>query len=61
VHEALHVAVLVSTLAGAASLALLIVWPLVGGSPLPRATAYVLGGVVLLAAVLLIVEWQVVH
>lgn len=54
-------AVLVSTLAGAASLAILVLWPLVADSPLPPATAWALTGVVGVAAVLLLLEWRVVH
>ena len=60
-HEILHVAVLVSTLAGAASLAILVLWPLVADSPLPPVTAWALTGVVGVAAVLLLLEWRVVH
>jgi hypothetical protein len=55
------VAVLVSTLAGASSLAILVLWPLVADSELPSTTAWILGGVVAVAALLLVVEWRLVH
>lgn len=60
-HELLHVAVLVSTLAGAASLAIVVLWPLVADAPLPRVTAWVLASVIALAAILLLLEWRIVH
>ena len=60
-HELLHVAVLVSTLGGAASLAILVLWPLVADSPMPSATAWILTGVVALAALVLLLEWRIVH
>lgn len=54
-------AVLVATLAGAASLAILVLWPLVADSALPSTTAWILTGVVAVAALLLVLEWRVVH
>ena len=60
-HGLLHLAILTSTLLGAAGLVLLVVWPLLSDSPLPRATKVGLGVLVGLAGVLLLVEWRLVH
>lgn len=60
-HELLHISILVSTLLGAAGLALLVLWPLVADSQLPAATRRVLIGLVALGALLLLVEWRFVH
>ena len=60
-HQLLHISILVSTLLAAAGLALLLLWPLVGDSPLPAATRRVLMALVLVGAVLLVVEWRFVH
>jgi hypothetical protein len=60
-HEVLHVAILVSTVTGAAGLGLLLVWPLVADRPLsPPARAGLLG-MAGLAAILFLLEWRVVH
>ena len=60
-HEALHVAILVATIAGVAGLALLLLWPLVVESPLSPRTRTALVALVVLAGVLFLLEWQVVH
>ncbi len=60
-HEVLHVAILVTTVAGVAGLALLLVWPFVGDGPLPSATARTLMALVGLAALLFLAEWRLVH
>lgn len=60
-HEVLHLAILVSTLLGGAGLVLLLVWPLMSQSPLPGATKWALAALVALAALLLLVEWRLVH
>lgn len=60
-HELLHVAVLVSTLCGAASVLLVLLWPLMAEKPLPGATRALMGALVALAAAALAVEWAVVH
>ncbi len=60
-HELLHVAILISTIVGAAGLVLLAVWPLFAESPLPAATRGGLAALVGVAAILLLVEWQFVH
>ena len=60
-HEVLHVAILVTTVAGVAGLALLVLWPLIGDTPLPAASRWVLGALVATAAVLFLLEWRVVH
>ena len=60
-HDLLHVAVLTSTILGAAGIAVAAVWPLVSDSPLPaRGRNLALGGAAL-AALLVLVEWRVVH
>lgn len=60
-HEALHIAVLVGTLAGGAALVVLAAWPLLAEGPLPSGTVRLLVSVVVVAALLLLVEWRVVH
>lgn len=60
-HNLLHVTILTSTIFGAVSLALLLLWPLIFDVPLPRATRAIAGGSVALAGVLFLLEWQVVH
>lgn len=61
VHELLHLGILLATLLGAASLLLLLLWPLVSDSPLPPATRWAMLGLVGVAALLFLVEWRVVH
>ena len=60
-HEALHVAILTSTLLGAAGLILLLLWPLLADQPMPGATKVVLSLLFGLGAVLFLVEWRLVH
>lgn len=60
-HEGLHVAILVTTVAGVAGLALLVLWPLVADATLPRGSRAVLGALVVAAGVLFLLEWRVVH
>lgn len=60
-HEVLHLAILTSTLLGAAGLVLLVVWPLASDLPLPRPTKVALGVLVGLALALLLIEWRLVH
>ena len=60
-HELLHVGVLGSTVLGAGSLALLVLWPALFEAPLPRGARILAGAAVAVASVLFLVEWQVVH
>ncbi|MFP5351667.1 MAG: hypothetical protein ACLGIB_03780 [Actinomycetota bacterium] len=60
-HELLHVAVLVFTLCGAASILLVVLWPLIAEKPLPGATMTVMGALIALAAAALVLEWVLVH
>ena len=60
-HELLHVGILVTTVAGVAGLALLLLWPLVVDTPLPAASRTLLGVLVVIAGVLFLLEWRVVH
>jgi len=61
VHEALHIAVLACTILGAASLALLVLWPALFTSSMPRSTRALAVAAVAVAGVLLLLEWRVVH
>jgi ABC-type bacteriocin/lantibiotic exporter with double-glycine peptidase domain len=61
VHEWLHVAILASTLLGAAGLLTVVMWPLVTDQPLVPAARNVLLALIALGAVLLVVEWRLVH
>jgi hypothetical protein len=60
-HQLLHIAILTSTLMGAAALAMFLLWNTIFDSPLPRATRVVAVVAVLLAGALYLVEWRVVH
>ena len=60
-HELLHVAVLVFTLCGAASVLLVLLWPLMADKPLPGVTRTVMGALIALAIAALALEWTVVH
>ena len=60
-HEVLHVAVLGFTILGAASLALLVLWPALFDSPMPSAARGAAAAAVLVAGVLFLLEWRVVH
>jgi hypothetical protein len=61
VHKLLHIAVLSSTIMGAAGLALLALWPVIFDTPPAPVTRSILLASVLLAGVLLLLEWRVVH
>lgn len=60
-HEVLHVSILASTILGAASLALLVLWPALFDSPMPGLARGLATGAVAGAGVLLLVEWRLVH
>ncbi len=60
-HEALHISILATTILGAASLALLVLWPALFDSPLPPLARGTALAAVALAAVLFLVEWRLVH
>ena len=60
-HRLLHLGILVSTILGAGSLALLVLWPALFDSGLPRATQAVAGVAAVAAGILLLVEWRFVH
>ncbi len=60
-HRLLHIAILGSTILGAGSLALLVLWPALFDSTLSRATGAVAAGAGAIAAALLFVEWRIVH
>ncbi len=60
-HEALHVAILTSTLLGAAGLVLLVSWPLLADQPLPGPTRALLFTLIGVGAALFLVEWRLVH
>ena len=62
-HDLWHLVVLGSTLMGAAGLAILLLAPLVFEEPTPglRQARPLVGGLVAVAAILLVVEWLGVH
>lgn len=60
-HEVLHVAVLGFTILGAATLALLVLWPALFDSPMPPAARGAAAAFVVVAVILFLLEWQVVH
>ena len=60
-HEVLHVAVLGFTILGAASLALLVLWPALFDSPMPSVARGAAAASVAVAGVLFLLEWRVVH
>lgn len=60
-HQVLHIAILVSTLLGAAGVAFYALWPLLFDDPMPAPARRLLIAVIVVAGVLLLVEWQVVH
>lgn len=60
-HRLLHLGILVSTILGAGTLALLVLWPALFDSTLPRATQAAGGAAVVVAGVLFLVEWRLVH
>jgi hypothetical protein len=61
VHKLLHIAILSSTILGAAGLALLVLWPMIFEGPLEGITRSILLASVLVAVVLFLLEWRVVH
>jgi hypothetical protein len=61
VHEALHVAILATTLIGAAGLAMFLLWPVIFDAPLPPATKRLLLALIGLGVALFLVEWLIVH
>lgn len=60
-HELLHIGVLAATLLGAASLVVLLLWPLLADQPLGGPTKAGLATLIGLGAILLLVEWRLVH
>ena len=60
-HEVLHVAVLGFTILGAASLALLVLWPALFDSPMPPVARGAAAASVIAAGLLFLLEWRVVH
>ena len=60
-HEVLHVGILGFTVLGAASLALMVLWPALFDSPMPRTARGAAGIAVAAAALLFLLEWRVVH
>lgn len=60
-HELLHLAILASTLLGAAGLVVLVAWPLFSEAPLSLPARWALGALVAAGAALLLVEWVLLH
>ena len=60
-HEVLHVGVLGFTILGAASLALIVLWPALFDAPMPRSARGAAAASVVAAGILFLVEWRVVH
>jgi hypothetical protein len=60
-HRLLHIAILSSTIMGGAGLALLVLWPVLFDTPLAGITRSILLASVLVAGVLFVLEWRVVH
>jgi len=60
-HELGHIAVLIFTLCGVASLVLLVLWPVLADRALEPSTRAILALVATLGAASLLVEWLVVH
>ena len=60
-HRLLHIGILASTVLGAGSLALLVLWPALFDASLPRGAQALAGVAVLVAGVLFLVEWRLVH
>ncbi|MDP9067270.1 MAG: hypothetical protein M3N53_02840 [Actinomycetota bacterium] len=60
-HQLLHIGVLASTLLGAAAAMVLLLWPLLADSPLPRAGKISLIGLFAAGALLLFIELRFVH
>lgn len=60
-HQALHVAILVTSLIGAAGLAMFLLWPVIFDAPLPAATRRILLALVGMGLLLFLLEWLLVH
>jgi hypothetical protein len=60
-HQVLHVGILGFTILGAASLALIVLWSALFDSPMPRTARGVAGTAVVVAGLLFLLEWRVVH
>ena len=60
-HELLHIAVLASTVLGAATLALVVLWPALFDSAMPPLARRIAAGTIVLAGALCLLEWRVVH
>ena len=60
-HELAHIAVLLFTLCGAASLVLLALWPVLADRPLQASAKAVMAALVALGAASLLAEWLLVH
>ena len=60
-HELLHVSILATTILGAASLVLLLLWTVLFDSPMPGLARGVAVGAVAVAGALFLVEWRLVH
>jgi hypothetical protein len=60
-HQVLHIAILVSTLLGAAGVAIYVFWPILFEDPMPAPARNGLLGIVFVAVILLLVEWRIVH
>ena len=60
-HHAFHVAILATTLIGAAGLAMFLLWPVIFDAPLPPATRRILLALVGVGLILFLVEWLLVH
>lgn len=60
-HEVLHVGILGFTILGAASLALMVLWPALFDGPMPRSARGAAGVAVAVAGILFLLEWRVVH
>jgi hypothetical protein len=61
VHQALHVAILATTLIGAAGLAMFLLWPVIFDAPVPGPTRRILLALVGIGLLLFLVEWLLVH
>jgi len=61
VHQALHISILATTILGAASLALLVLWSTLFDTAMPRSAQGLAVATVVVAAVLFLVEWRLVH
>ena len=60
-HQALHVAILATTLIGAAGLVMFLLWPVIFDAPPPPATRRILLALVGVGLLLFLLEWLIVH